>query len=221
MDIENTQPIRWIAPDLINIEPSQLAAESVEELPDQAVLLPEEERQALIASAREEGFNQGWEQGHADGLAQGHNEGRALGQAEVQRLTQQLQAIIDNFTYPLRRLENEVIHALGTLAVRVAGYLVRRSYTARPALMQALVSEAVQAASSDSSTLEIRLHPDDLTALQPLLSLEPDQRLVADSHLQRGDVRVHASSVRIDASVDSRLDQVIAQLFRPNGALSS
>jgi len=220
MDTEVAQPIRWIAPDLIEAVPSPPEDRPVEILVETEAppLLPEEERQALIASAREDGFKQGWEQGHTDGLAQGHREGMALGQTEIQRLSHQLQAIIDNFTHPLRRLENEVIHALGTLAVRVAGYLVRRSYTARPSLMQALINEALQAASSDSGAVEIRLHPEDLTALQPLLSLEPGQRLVADEHLQRGDVRVHAASVRIDASIDSRLDRVIEHLLRSKDA---
>jgi len=216
MDDQTAQAIRWIAPDLYFPPPAE---EPAEVSPEETVFLAEEERQAIISAAREDGFNQGWKQGHAEGFTQGQNEGLALGQTEVQRLSRQLQAIIDNFSYPLRRLENEVIRELGTLAVRIAGYLVRRSYTARPALMQALVNEALQAADSDNtnSTLDIRLHPDDLAALQPLLRLEPHQRLLADSNLQRGDVRVHAPSVRIDASVDSRLDQVIEQLFKPTG----
>jgi len=221
MDTETAQAIRWIAPDLYFAplaEETEAAAEAAEA---EQPLLAEHEREALIAQAREDGFKQGWAQGHAEGLNQGHNEGLALGQAEVQRLTSQLQAIIDNFTYPLKRLENEVVNALGSLAVRVAGYLVRRSYVARPALMQALVDEALQAADSDHGILEIRLHSDDLAALQPLLSLESNQRLVADNSLQRGDVRVHAASVRIDASVDTRLDQVIEQLLRPTDAGTS
>jgi len=214
MDTQASQPLRWIAPDLYFVPPD--ADEDVAQaIPTEPVLLAEDQRQALIEAAREEGFSQGWEQGHAKGLAQGHSEGVAMGQAEVQRLSGQLQAIIDNFTYPLRRLENEVVTALGTLAVRIAGYLVRRSYMARPALMQALVNEAVQAANSDNSALEIRLHPDDVAALKPLLNVDANQHLVADNHLQRGDVRVHAASVRIDGSVDSRLDQVIAHLLSP------
>jgi len=218
MDTEHAQPLRWIAPDLYFVPPDEEVAHAT---PTEPVLLPEDQRQALIEAAREEGFNQGWKQGHAEGLAQGHSQGVAAGQAEVQRLSSQLQAIIDNFTYPLRRLENEVVTALGTLAVRIAGYLVRRSYMVRPALMQALVNEAVQAANSDHSALEIRLHPDDIAALQPLLNLGSNQRLVADNHLQRGDVRVHAASVRIDGSVDSRLDQVIEHLLRPINTGSS
>jgi len=208
MNDTSAHAVPWLVPELLQPVPDQ-------EPEPPSELLPEAQRQALIEAAHDQGFQQGLEEGRAQGEAQGHAEGLAQAQAEMQRLSAQLQGIIDSFTHPLARLDKEVIRALAELAVRIAGQLVRRSYSARPALMQHIISEALQAAGPSAESVEIRLHPEDVNALQPLLTLQANQQLYADSSLQRGDVRIHAPSVRIDAGLDTRLQQILEQLFRP------
>src|SRR5690606_22308114 len=188
--------VRWLAPEL-EVEPQQAAApEIVEEVP---IPVPPtlEEIQAIQDAAREEGYQAGFAQGHQDGFAQG--------QAEVRRLTAQIEGILDNFTRPLARLEDEVTAALGELAVRIAGSLVGRAYEADPALLSELVSEALDAVGGASREVEVRLHPDDIETLAPMLALVSEARLVPDPTLGRGDLRVHAEAVRIDGTLEARL----------------
>lgn len=198
--------VRWLAPDL-DPAPPPAAVESVE--PQAPVLRPPslEEIQTIEEAAQREGF----ERGHADGLAQG--------QAEIRRLTAQIEGILDNFSRPLARLENEVVGALGELAVRIAGSLVGRAYEADPALLSDLVGEALDAVGGARRDVEVRLHPDDIAALTPLLALMADgTRLVPDLTLSRGDLRVHAESVRIDGTLDARLRAALETVMRKSGA---
>ncbi|PJJ99330.1 flagellar assembly protein FliH [Lysobacteraceae bacterium NML91-0213] len=200
--------VRWLAPalDAVSDTPDAPLAEPVE-LPRPPSL---EEIQQIRDEAQREG--------HAEGFASGHAEGFAQGQAEIRRLTAQIEGILDNFSRPLARLENEVVAALGDLAVRVAGGLVGRVYEADPALLADLVGEAVAAVGGAAREVEVRLHPDDIAALTPLLSLAPATRLVADHALARGDLRVHAESVRIDGSLDARLRGALDTVLRRAGA---
>ena len=204
--------VRWAPPALDAIaEPSPLDALIIEtitaEPPPPPLQLPTpEEIQAIREAARQEGF----EQGRADGYAQG--------QSEVRRLTAQIEGILDNFGRPLVKLEGEVVAALGELAVRIAGHLVGRAYEAEPALLRDLVGEALDAVGGSSRDVEVRLHPDDIAALAPLLSLPPGQRLVPDLGLSRGDLRVHAESVRIDGTLDARLRAALSTVMRKAGA---
>ena len=204
--------VRWAPPALDAIaEPSPLDALIIEtitaEPPPPPLQLPTpEEIQAIREAARQEGF----EQGRADGYAQG--------QSEVRRLTAQIEGILDNFGRPLVKLEGEVVAALGELAVRIAGHLVGRAYVAEPALLRDLVGEALDAVGGSSRDVEVRLHPDDIAALAPLLSLEPGQRLSPDPGLSRGDLRVHAESVRIDGTLDARLRAALSTVMRKAGA---
>ncbi|KAB7771887.1 FliH/SctL family protein [Xanthomonas maliensis] len=198
---------RWLAPDL-HIAPALPEPEYAEPAVLEPVLRPPtlEEIQAIEDAAQQEGF------------ARGHAEGFAQGQAEVRRLTAQIDGILDNFSRPLARLENEVVGALGELAVRIAGQLVGRAYQADPQLLAELVEEAVGAVGSAGREVEVRLHPDDITALTPHLAASSSTRLAADMSLSRGDLRVHAESVRVDGTLEARLRAALETVMRKSGA---
>mgnify|MGYP002715424791 CR=1 FL=1 len=150
------EAVRWYAPPLE--EPPPPAEDVPVELPRPPSL---EEIQRIRDDAHREGHDEGYAAGHAEGFAQG--------QAEIRRLTAQIEGILDNFSRPLARLENEVVAALGDLAVRVAGGLVGRVYEADPGLLADLVAEAVDAVGGAAREVEVRLHPDDIAALTDLL----------------------------------------------------
>ena len=107
--------------------------------------------------------------------------------------------------------------ALGDLAVRIAGALLRREYATDPALLEALVREALEIAGSDQRQMELRLHPDDLAMLTPQLVAPTGVRLSGDATLARGDLRLHADSVRIDGSLSARLNATLQRLVAGDG----
>lgn len=187
------QATRWLAPALDFVA---LAATEEQEV---SLLRPPslEEIQAIEETAYREGLERGYSEGHAEGLARG--------QTEVRRLAAQFEGILDNFSRPLDRLENEVVAALSELAVRIAGSLVGRAYQADPMLLSELTSEALDAVGGTNREVEVRMHPDDIAALTPVLSLMPATRLTSDYSLSRGDLRVHAENMRIDGTLEARL----------------
>lgn len=199
--------VRWLAPELADFASAPAAKVADVPVPRPPSL---EEIQAIEDAARHEGYEAG--------LAQGHQEGFALGQAEVRRLTAQIEGILDNFSRPLARLEDEVTAALGELAVRIAGSLVGRAYDADPVLLSELVAEALDAVGGATREVEVRLHPDDIHALAPLLALVAGARLTPDPALSRGDLRVHAESVRIDGTLEARLRGALETVVRKAGA---
>ena len=186
-------PLRWM-PAPLDVVVSDAAAE--QEAPP---LVPPtlDEIQAIEDAAYREGLERGLAEGHADGFAQG--------QSEVRRLAAQMEGILDNFSRPLDRLENEVVAALSELAVRIAGALVGRAYQTDPVLLQELATSALDAVGGSQREVELRLHPDDIAALTPVLAMTAHTRLTADTSLTRGDLRVHAESVRIDGTLEARL----------------
>ena len=210
---------RWIAPDFSlaqvhgdDIDTVEGYSEEIHELaqmPDTQALPTLEQIARIEQDAHAEGLARGLEEGRQRGLEegrqQGHADGLAAGQAEMRRLIAQIEGIVDNFSRPLSRLEDEVMQALGDVAVRIAGALVGRAYQADPNLLASLVRQAVASIGTAQRPLQIRLHPDDLDILIPLLDLPPDCDLVPDTTLARGDLRVHAESVRIDGSLQARL----------------
>lgn len=229
---------RWIAPDLNLPAVDQTLLDELQALdpdgyseeiggaggdsPGNAPLTLEQIQQieqAAHAEGHARGLEEGRTAGHTEGLAaghaEGHAEGLAAGQAEIRRLGARIEGIIDNFSRPLARLEDEVVQALGDLAVRVAGALVGRAYQADPTLLAALVQQALSTISSSQRPVQVRLHPDDLACLAPLLELPADASLSADPGLARGDLRVHTESVRIDGSLQARLQAALQTVLQP------
>ncbi len=188
-----TSPMRWM-PAPLDVVVSATAPEEQVPPPVPPTL---EEIQAIQDAAYREGLERGLAEGHAEGFAQG--------QAEVRRLAAQMEGILDNFSRPLDRLENEVIAALSELAVRIAGALVGRAYQTDPVLLQELATTTLDAVGGAQREVELRLHPDDIAALTPVLAMTAHTRLTADTSLTRGDLRVHAESVRIDGTLEARL----------------
>ena len=186
-------PMRWM-PAPLDVVVSATAPEEQAPPPVPPTL---EEIQAIQDAAYREGLERGLTEGHAEGFAQG--------QTEVRRLAAQMEGILDNFSRPLDRLENEVVAALSELAVRIAGALVGRAYQTDPVLLQELATTALDAVGGAQREVELRLHPDDIAALTPVLAMTAHTRLAADTSLTRGDLRVHAESVRIDGTLEARL----------------
>ena len=169
-----TVAVRWQAPPLDEAE--RPAAR------DEPAPLPRPPSLEEIQRIRDDARAEGWAEGHAEGFGSG--------QAELRRLAAQIEGILDNFSKPLARLENEVVAALGELAVRVAGSLVGRAYESDPTLLADLVAEAVDAVGGAGRDVEVRLHPDDIAALAPL-------------HLRSLDCSALASSRRIETMTRS------------------
>lgn len=183
------EAVRWTAPGL--------SAGPVIDLPALPSPPSVEELQALEQAA------------HAEGFARGHAEGFAAGQAEVRRMIAQIEGILDGFTRPLSRLDDEVADALAELATRIAGALLGREYAADPTLLADLVREALDAVGSSSREIELRLHPDDFGVLAPHLAGLDGVRLTIDATLGRGELRLHSESVRIDGTIAARLQSAL------------
>ena len=198
-------PMRWM-PAPLDVVVSTTAPEEQAPPPVPPTL---EEIQAIQDAAYREGLERGLAEGHAEGFAQG--------QAEVRRLAAQMEGILDNFSRPLDRLENEVVAALSELAVRIAGALVGRAYQTDPVLLQELATTALDAVGGAQREVELRLHPDDIAALTPVLAMTAHTRLTADTSLTRGDLRVHAESVRIDGTLDARLRGALETVLHARG----
>jgi len=206
--------VRWVIPEL-EPPPAPLPPVVVEEIEPERIAPPSlEELQAIREQAHQAGYEDGVVSGQAHGLAQG--------QGEVRRLIAQIEGILDNFTRPLARLESEVAAALGELAVRIAGHLVGRACACDASLVAMLVAQALDAVGTSAREVEVHLHPDDVARLtvpardfpEPLLTLPEGVRLVPDPVLSRGDLRVHTESVRIDGSLNARLEQALERVMR-------
>lgn len=156
------------------------------------------------------------EQARAEGFNQGLQEGREAGQQEFVARVQMLESILGSLESPFEELDSCVEQQVAQLAMLVARQLVRRELAAEPEQVVGVVREALAALPVAARDVRLALHPEDVVLIRQALSMqEGDQALqiVEDPVQNRGGCRVHTDTSQIDATVESRLNAVIAKVL--------
>lgn len=200
---------RWEAPDVRMASapgPSRPGTGGATQQADpQAAELPTAERiEEIERQAREEGYRQGMEEGRKAGLESVNREAEAL-----QQVMRSLAPFVEGLD---AGLEEELV----TLAVTVARQLVRRELRADPGQIVAVVRDAIAVLPASERRIRLHLHPDDARIVRDALHLsELDQpwQIFEDPTLTRGGTRVETEVSRVDATVESRLNAVIGEVW--------
>ena len=160
-----------------------------------------EQNEAIKKQAYDEGFNQG------------QNDGLQRAQQQIQEKTICLDNILNMLSEPLLELDDQVTAELCDLAMLVAGHIVRRELKTSPGEVVATVKEALSMLPVATGNVRLELHPQDAVTVREALSgveAELSWNIVEDPLLTRGGCRVATNTSRIDATVENRLNAVIA-----------
>ena len=155
-------------------------------------------------------------QAYDEGFAQGRQEGREAGLQELRAQVQRLEGLMATLAEPFEALDQLVEQELIALSVAMARHLVRRELKTDPGQIVATVREAMRVLPAGARQIRLHLHPDDAQLLRNGLSLPDDERvwrIVEDPLLTRGGCRVVTEDSQIDASVETRMNAVIAAVL--------
>jgi len=189
---------RWELPNVVN------DADNTPQLPTA------EEIEKIEEAAYKEGLKAGYDDGLKKGLEQG--------QQEINQRCTYLDNILKFLNRPLDDLDENVTEQLFHLSMAVTGQLIRRELHTEPGEVVAVVREAMASLPIAERKVNIYLHPEDVTLVRNALSLTHDDEsqpwhLIEDPLLSRGGCRLQAGQSYIDASVETRLNRVIATLL--------
>lgn len=152
-------------------------------------------------------------QAREDGFAQGRREGLEAGRKEILARVHELEGLMQALGRPLEQVDDQVEQELVHLALAVARQLVRRELRTDPGQVLAVVREAMAALPIAARNVRLHLHPEDAALIRDTLSLsevEQGWKVVEDPLLTRGGCKVSSDSSQIDATVERRLQAVIA-----------
>lgn len=179
---------------------------SVEELQPGALQpLTAEQLEEIQQQARDEGF----EQGRREGLQAARNEVDAT----LHRMEQVIQAMVE----PLQAVNEQVEGELVQLAMAVARQIIRRELQSDPQQVISVVREALSALPAAARKVTIHLNPEDAELVReklvPAEQGEMPWQIVDDLALTRGGCRIESETSRIDATLEKRLNSVVAELM--------
>lgn len=180
-----------------------------------------EEARGLLTAAqldeiRQSAQAEGYEQGRKEGLAYGHQEGLEEGRAELAGRLEQMDALLRSLDKPFERLDQQVEEAIVTLVINMVRQLLRREVKIDPGQIVGVVREALGVLPVSARDIRVVLHPDDAALVRQAYTLgDHDQQwqIIEDPVIQRGGCRIHTDTSQIDATLDSRLNSLIAPLL--------
>ena len=187
------------------------------ELPIQEELVTAAEIEAIQQLAYTDGYAQGYElgvqQGEKDGFTAGHEKLESLLIGRVRRLD----SVLSFISHPLSETDEQVVSQLSDMSILIARQLIRRELHTDPGQVIAVVREAMAALPVNTRETRIFLHPDDAELVREVFSISDEReqswKLIEDPALTRGGCRIEAENSKIDATVEHRMNQVVASLL--------
>ena len=166
-----------------------------------------------IENIQKEAYKEAYDAGYTKGLDAGN--AKALEQHHVS--INALENIVSNLSQPLKELDTDVEEQLLNLVILITKQIIRRELKIDQGQIVSVIREAVSLLPLVSRNIEVRIHPDDLGLVMDKLSLESKEnqniKFTADPSLIRGDCFVVTESSQIDASIESRLNALIANML--------
>ena len=145
----------------------------------------------------------------------GYVEGLAKGQKEIDEQVGHLHSLLTALAMPLSNLDQQVVDELVQLSMSVVKQLVRRELKISPGEVVAVVREALSLLPA-AADITLELHPEDASLIREALvhtGTESSWNIIEDPLLTRGGCRVLTSQSRIDATVEKRINSVIAEVM--------
>jgi len=189
----------WQAPPLAS------DTEDIRDEEDRISLPTADQIEAMHKEAREEGF------------AQGLKEGLAAARDQLEARFERLDSLMDCLSHPLARLDARVEEELVLLTLAIAKQLIRRELKADPSHIVGVIRAAVARLPVCDNRVVIELHPEDAALVRDALNLdeegESSWHIREVPTLSRGGCRIDNGESHIDATVETRINQVAASLF--------
>ncbi|HTN31268.1 MAG TPA: flagellar assembly protein FliH [Pseudomonas sp.] len=192
-------------------EPEPEIQASVEEVPVETVQpITLEELEAI----RQEAYNEGFSTGEKDGFHAGQLRARQDAELRLNEQLARLEQLMGHLLEPIAEQDQALELALVDLVAHVSREVIQRELHSDSSQLQQILSEALGLLPMGAGNLRIHVNPQDFELVKALRERhEESWKIVEDSALEPGGCRVESQNSLVDATVETRLKQALAQLF--------
>ena len=188
--------------------------------------------ESIFDSARQDGFQNGFKEGHAagfnegrrEGYEQGYNEGHKqgldAGREEVSVRVNSLDQILKIAAKPIDAIDSDVRSELVGLVATLVSRIARYQADIDPLMIRSVCDDALESLPSSARNVLIKVNPEDYEFLKGYLEDRDDYRVVEDPSISRGGCIVDSSVSRVNATLESRIEDALKSLYSSSGVRS-
>ena len=199
------QPAHEPEPEPVEVE------EEVEEVPLEDVQpLTLEELEAI----RQEAYNEGFATGERDGFRSTQLKVRQEADEALKAKLASLEKLMTHLMEPIAEQDTQIERTLVHLVSHMARQVIGRELTSDSSQITQVLREALKRLPMGADNIRIHLNPQDFELAKALRERHEEQwRLLEDSTLLPGGCRIETAHSRIDATMETRIEKIVAQLF--------
>jgi len=192
--------------------------EPVEELPAEIEEVPLEEVQPLtleeLESIRQEAYNEGFVTGEKEGFHSTSLKVRQEAEVALAAKLAPLELLMANLFEPIAEQDTQIEKSLVELVQHITRQVIQRELAIDSTQIEHVMREALKLLPLGVGNVRLYVNPQDFEQVKNLRERhEESWRIVEDESLLPGGCRVETEHSRIDASIETRITQAMAQLF--------
>ncbi|KPA88687.1 MULTISPECIES: flagellar assembly protein FliH [Pseudomonas] len=192
-------------------EPEEEPQAEIEEVPLEEVqpLTLEE-----LETIRQEAYNEGFAVGEREGFHSTQIKVRQEAEVALGVKLANLERLMSNLFQPIAEQDQQIEKALVGLVGHITRQVIQRELKSDSSQIEHVLREALKLLPLEVDNVRLYINPQDFEQVKALRERhEASWRIVEDEALLPGGCRVETEHSRIDASVETRIEQAIAQLF--------
>ena len=192
-------------------EPEPQLAEEVEEVPLEEVqpLTLEE-----LESIRQEAYNEGFATGEREGFHSTQLKVRQEADVALKARLDSLEQLMGHLLEPIAEQDAQIEKHLVHLVSHIAREVIGRELRTDSSQITHVLREALKLLPMGAENIRIHVNPQDFALAKALRERhEENWRLLEDDNLQPGGCWIETAHSRIDATVETRIEKAMKQLF--------
>ena len=189
----------------------EVIEEEVEEVPLEEVQpLTLEELEAI----RQDAYNAGFATGEREGIHRTQLKVRQAAEQALAAKVGSLERLMVNLMAPIAEQDTQIEKTLVHLVAHMTRQVIGRELRSDSSQITHVLREALKLLPMGADNIRIHLNPQDFELAKALRERhEENWRLLEDEALLPGGCRIETAHSRIDASMETRIEKAVAQLF--------
>ncbi|MEB0045437.1 MULTISPECIES: flagellar assembly protein FliH [unclassified Pseudomonas] len=167
-----------------------------------------------LESIRQEAYNEGFATGEKEGFHSATLKVRQEAEVALTAKISGLEQLMANLFEPIAEQDTQIEKSLVDLVQHITKQVIQRELAIDSTQIEHVMRDALKLLPLGVNNVRLYIHPQDFEQVKALRERhEETWRIVEDEALLPGGCRVETEHSRIDATVETRVSQVMAKLF--------
>ncbi len=167
-----------------------------------------------LEAIRQDAYNEGFSTGEKDGFHAGQLKAKQEADVVLSGKVAVLEQLMTQLFAPIAEQDQQLERALVQLVSQMSREVIRRELLADSSQLTQVLREALKLLPMGAGNVRIHINPQDFELVKALRERhEENWRILEDEQLQPCGCRVESEHSLIDASIETRLDLALKQLF--------